>query len=58
MPYHDQYEQKISDDKDIKQTMVDVALILLSGNMGEYRGQITLAENLQMIIYYHLQIFC
>ena len=52
MPYLDQYEQKISDDKDIKQTMVDVDLILLSGNMGEYRGQITLAENLQMIIYY------
>ena len=46
MPYHDKYEQKISDDDGIKQTMVDVDLILLAGDVGAYRGGIVLAENL------------
>ena len=45
MPYSDEYEQDISDD-DIKQTMVDADLILLSGNVGAYRAGIVLAENL------------
>ena len=46
MPYHEKYEQKISDDDGIKQTMVDVDLILLAGDVGAYRGGIVLAENL------------
>ena len=46
MPYHEKYEQKISDDDGIKQTMVDVDLILLAGDVGAYRGGIILAENL------------
>ena len=46
MPYQDQYEQKISDDGEVKQTMVDVDLIILTGDVGAYRGSITLAENL------------
>ena len=45
MPYNDEYDQDISDD-DIKQTMVDADLILLSGNVGAYRAGIVLAENL------------
>ena len=45
MPYNDEYDQDISDD-DIKQTMVDADLILLSGDVGAYRAGITLAENL------------
>ena len=46
MPYQDQYNQTISEDDDIKQTMVDVDLIILAGNIGAYRGSIVLAENL------------
>ena len=46
MPYNDEYDQIISDDEEIKQTMVDVDVILLSGDVGAYRGGITLAENL------------
>ena len=45
MPYNDQYSQDISQDS-IKQTMVDVDVILLAGNMGAYRALIVLAENL------------
>ena len=46
MPYQDQYNQTISEDDDIKQTMVDVDLIILAGDVGAYRGGIVLAENL------------
>ena len=46
MPYKDDYEQIISKDEDIKQTMVDVDLIILYGDAGAYRAGITLAENL------------
>ena len=46
MPYKDEYEQTISTDEDAKQTMVDVDMVMASGDVGEYRGGITLAENL------------
>lgn len=46
MPFSDEYEQNISPDKDAKQTMVDVDLVAVTGDVGEYRGGITLAENL------------
>lgn len=44
MPYKDEYEQTIS--SDAKQTMVDVDMVMASGDVGQYRGGITLAENL------------
>ncbi len=46
MPYKDEYEQTISSEEDAKQTMVDVDMVMASGDVGEYRGGITLAENL------------
>jgi hypothetical protein len=48
MPYNNEYEQNISQDKDKenKQTMVDVDLVMLAGNCGQYRSGITIAENL------------
>ncbi len=46
MPYADEYEQNISPDKDAKQTMVDVDMVQAAGDVGAYRGGITLAENL------------
>lgn len=46
MPFADKYEQNISTDTDAKQTMVDVDLVAVTGDVGEYRGGITLAENL------------
>ena len=48
MPYNNEYEQNISEDKDKenKQTMVDVDLVMLAGNCGQYRSGITVAENL------------
>ncbi len=46
MPFNNEYEQNISPDKDSKQTMVDVDLVAVTGDVGEYRGGITLAENL------------
>ena len=46
MPYNNEYKQKIIDDNNSKQTMVDVDLIMLSGDSGKYRAGITLAENL------------
>lgn len=46
MPYNDEYEQTISAKKDAKQTMVDVDMVMASGDVGAYRGGITLAENL------------
>ena len=46
MPYKDEYTQTISADSDAQQTMVDVDMVMASGDVGEYRGGITLAENL------------
>ena len=47
MPYSDKYEQNISANSDnVKQTMVDVDLVTVKGDVGSYRGGITLAENL------------
>ena len=48
MPFTDMYEQNISADSDeeVKQTMVDVDLVTVSGDVGAFRGGITLAENL------------
>ena len=46
MPYNNEYEQNIKPDEDTKQTMVDVDMVQASGDVGEYRGGITLAENL------------
>lgn len=46
MPYADRYVQNISPDKESKQTMVDVDLVGVYGDVGEYRAGITLAENL------------
>lgn len=46
MPYNDEYEQNIKPDEDTKQTMVDVDMVQATGDVGEYRGGITLAENL------------
>ena len=46
MPLNDQYIQNISADKESKQTMVDVDLVGVYGDVGEYRAGITLAENL------------
>lgn len=46
MPFNDEYEQNISPDEDSKQTMVDVDLVAVTGDVGEFRGGITLAENL------------
>lgn len=48
MPFADSYEQNISakSDEEVKQTMVDVDLVAVTGDVGAYRGGITLAENL------------
>ena len=46
MPFKDKYEQNISPDKESKQTMVDADLIAVTGDVGEFRAGITLAENL------------
>lgn len=46
MPYCDKYEQVISDNSEISQTMVDVDLIEVAGDVGAFRAGITLAENL------------
>lgn len=48
MPYKDKYVQNISSDskKESKQTMVDVDLVAVTGDVGGFRGGITLAENL------------
>ena len=50
MPYSDEYEQNINPNQDTKQTMVDVDLVAVTGDVGAYRGGITLAENLRMTI--------
>ena len=57
MPYADEYEQNIQPadtidtapiekNEKLKQTMVDVDLVAVTGDVGAYRGGITLAENL------------
>lgn len=46
MPFSDEYEQNITPNQDAKQTMVDVDLVAVTGDVGAYRGGITLAENL------------
>ena len=46
MPFNDEYVQNISADKKSKQTMVDVDLVAVSGDVGAFRAGITLAENL------------
>ena len=46
MPYSENYTRNSSDDEEIKQTMVDVDLVLMAGDVGAYRAGITLAENL------------
>lgn len=48
MPFNDKYEQNISVNADeaVKQTMVDVDLVAVTGDVGAFRGGITLAENL------------
>ena len=58
MPYNDEYEQNIKPSSEVidaaqteagsspKQTMVDVDIVCLAGDVGAYRAGITLAENL------------
>ncbi len=46
MPYADKYEQNISSDEDVKQTMVDVDLVSLTGDYAQCRGGMTVAQNL------------
>ena len=46
MPYCDEYEQVITDDSEVSQTMVDVDLVEVAGDVGAFRAGITLAENL------------
>ena len=46
MPFTDDYIQNISPDKESKQTMVDADLVAVTGDVGEFRAGITLAENL------------
>lgn len=47
MPFSDKYEQNIStDSEEVKQAMVDVDLVAVTGDVGAFRGGITLAENL------------
>ena len=46
MPFNNEYEQNISPEGDSKQTMVDADLVAVTGDVGEFRAGITLAENL------------
>lgn len=46
MPFAEQYEQKISTNGDVKQTMVDVDLVSLQGDYAQCRGGMTIAQNL------------
>ncbi len=46
MPKSDLYKQNIGDKSELKQTMVDVDLTMLSGDYAMCRGGITLAQNL------------
>ena len=46
MPLKDKYVQNISKNDDVKQTMVDVDLVALTGDYAQCRGGITTAQNL------------
>lgn len=46
MPYAGQYHQSVSDGEELKQTMVDVDLVALTGDYAQCRGAITTAQNL------------
>lgn len=46
MPFNNEYTQIDFSKGDEKQTMVDVDMVMAGGDVGEYRGGITLAENL------------
>lgn len=46
MPFADKYVQNISSDNDVKQTMVDVDLVSLTGDYAQCRGGMTVAQNL------------
>lgn len=46
MPLKERYSQNVSKDSDIKQTMVDVDLVALTGDYAQCRGGITTAQNL------------
>lgn len=46
MPYADRYHQSVSDGEELKQTMVDVDLVALTGDYAQCRGTITTAQNL------------
>lgn len=45
MPFKEEYEQNITQN-DNKQTMVDVEMVDMTGQLGAYRGAISLASNL------------
>lgn len=46
MPYSNKYIQNINNKSDIKQTMVDVDLVSLTGDYAQCRGGMTIAQNL------------
>ena len=46
MPYKDKYTQNVGKDSELKQTMVDVDLVALTGDYAQCRGAITTAQNL------------
>ena len=46
MPLKEKYQQNIKADGEVKQTMVDVDLVDMTGDCGAYRSGITIAENL------------
>lgn len=46
MPFNDEYLQNIAPGEKSKQTMVDADLVAITGDVGEFRAGITLAENL------------
>lgn len=46
MPYKDQYKQNVGKNSELKQTMVDVDLVALTGDYAQCRGAITTAQNL------------
>ena len=46
MPYNEEYSQVIDGKNKISQTMVDVDLVEVAGDVGAFRAGITLAENL------------
>ena len=46
MPFKDKYTQNVGKDSELKQTMVDVDLVALTGDYAQCRGAITTAQNL------------